>query len=506
MERYDSVIIGAGHNGLVCAAYLARGGQRVLVVEAAEHAGGLAAGREFHPGYSASPAHVAGHFPAGIAQDLGLARGDADAPAAAARIVNLDARGRHVVVEAASLTGVDAQDEDAWSAFSDQMQRFAAALKPFWAKTMPRIGRNSAGDLATFAHIGLKLRRLGKGDMHEFLRIAALPARDLVDERFASELLKAALCWDGLIGSKMAPRSPNGAVLTMLYRQGGETWQPGRLISALRDSAESAGATLRTGTRVERVIVEPGAGGIEATGVELAGGDRIMAQHVISSADPHTTFFDLVGVRYLDIGFADRIRRIRSDGLVAKLHLALDGLPQFEGLDDPSGRLLIAPDMDAIEFAFDAAKYGQCPERPVLEVALPSLYDDGWAPAGRHVLSAHVMYVPYHLEGGWSDAARDSMRERTIDTLTRYAPALRDQIVASEFLAPPDIEQRYGNSGGHWQHGDFAMDQMLMMRPTYDAAQYRTPIPGLWLCGAGCHPAGDLTGLAGHNAARELLR
>jgi phytoene dehydrogenase-like protein len=338
------------------------------------------------------------------------------------------------------------------------------------------------------------------------MRIASLPARDLMDERFENDLLKAVLSWDGLIGSKMAPRSPNGAVLMMLYRQGRQAYRPARLIGALHTAATGAGAELRTGLTVSRIVVEAGANGLKATGVELADGELLAAERVISSTDPKSTFLRLVGAQYLDIGFTNRIGRLRSSGLVAKLHLALDEAPEFSGLDSPRGRLLVAPEMDAIEFAFDDAKYGQCPQRPVLEVTVPSLDEKTLAPAGGHVLSAHVMFVPCRLKGGWTDEARNAMTECAIDAIARYAPGLRRHIVGREFLSPADIETRYGVTGGHWHHGEFAMDQMLMMRPTYDAAQYRTPIPNLWLCGAGCHPAGDLTGLAGRNAAREILR
>jgi phytoene dehydrogenase-like protein len=292
----------------------------------------------------------------------------------------------------------------------------------------------------------------------------------------------------------------------MLYRQGGQAYQPSGLIRALLAAATSAGATIRTGAKVSRILVDDGPDGLAAAGVELGDGEQISAGNLISSADPKATFLGLVGARHLDIGFTNRIRRFRTDGLVAKLHLALREAPRFDGLDAPTGRLLIAPDNDAIEFAFDDAKYGQCSEHPVLEVTVPSLDDATLAPAGRHVLSAHVMFVPFRLKGGWTDAARDAIAGRAIDTLERYAPGLRELIVGSEFLAPPDIEARYGVAGGHWHHGEFALDQMLMMRPTYDAAQYRTPIPRLWLCGAGSHPGGDVTGLAGHNAAQEVLR
>lgn len=506
LDRYDSIVIGAGHNGLVCAAYLAAAGQRVLVLEAREVAGGLASTHEFYPGFRASPAHVAAHFPASIAKDLRLSDHGAEPMAVQPRLVGLGLDGRHVVMEGEAVTGVDSPDASALRDFNGMMRRFAAALEPFWGRTIPRIGQNRLGEVLTFAHLGLNLRRLGRTDMHEFMRIASLPARDLMDERFSSDLLKAALSWDGLIGSKMAPRSPNGAVLMMLYRQGRQAYRTAGLIDALHAAAASAGATIRTGARVSRICVDAGPDSLAATGVELVDGEQIAASKVICSADPKSTFLDLVGVRYLDIGFTNRIRRFRTDGLVAKLHLALREAPRFDGLDAPTGRLLVAPTMDAIEFAFDDAKYGQWSEHPVLELTVPSLEDPSLAPPGQHLLSAHVMFVPYRLKSGWTDAARVAIAGRVIDTLERYAPGLRKQIVASEFLAPPDIEARFGVTGGHWHHGEFAMDQMLMMRPTYEAAQYRTPIPGLWLCGAGSHPAGDLTGLAGHNAAQELLR
>lgn len=512
MERsnladYDSIIIGAGHNGLICAAYLAKAGQKVLVLESADVIGGLAGSREFHPGFSAPVAHSVNHFPRKIAGDLDLAKHGFGSPAQQPALTGLAADGNHVIVQNDTVSGTNQADADAYRAFAAQMQRFANALKPFWLKTIPRAAPGKLSDMATFARIGLKLRLLGKQDMREFMRMATLPARDLVDENFENELLKAVLCWDGLIGSKMAPRSPNSAVLPMLYRMAGrQSGDPGTLVKALQASASAAGAEIRTGTTVDRIVVQPGQDGLEARGVMLAGGERIQADRVISSADPQTTFIRLVGIENLEIQFTNRIRRLRCDGFVAKLHLALNGLPEFTGLAQPEGRLLIAPEMDAIEFAFDHAKYGECTANPVMEIVVPSLRDASLAPSGQHVLSAHVMYAPYRLKGGWNETARDALRENTINTICRYAPGIREQIVHAEVLTPPDLERRYRVSGGHWHHVEYAVDQMLMMRPTYEAAQYSTPLPGLFLCGAGCHPGGDLTGAPGHNAAKEILR
>lgn len=504
--QYDSIVIGAGHNGLVCASYLARSGRRVLVVEAAPAVGGLAATHEFHPGFRASAAHTAGHFSARVLRELDLRSHGLQADGRRQRIVGLSPNGDAVVIDGETVSGVGSQDVAAYREYAQLMNRFADFLAPFWTRTIPRIGNNTLAELATFARAGLELRRLGRRDMQEFMRVAALPMRDLVDERFEDGLLKAALCWDGLVGSKMAPRSPNGAVLTMLYRHAGEVCEVGNLIDALTACATAAGVEIKTDAPVSRILVDEDSHGLKARGVELAGGEEVVAGTVVSSADPTTTFVELAGVRHLDIGFTNRIRRLRCDGYVAKLHLALDGLPAFTGLDRPEGRLLLAPHMDAIEFAFDDAKYGTCSEHPVMEVTIPTLRQSALAPAGQHVLSAHVMFVPYRLKGGWTDAARDAISARAIDTLERYAPGLREHIVGREFLTPADIERRHGVTGGHWHHAELAVDQMFMMRPTYEAAQYRTPIPGLWLCGAGCHPGGDLTGAAGCNAAAEIVR
>jgi len=514
LDRYDSIIIGAGHNGLVCAAYLAQSGQRVLVLEASDSTGGLAMGREFHPGFHASIAHSVCHFSQKIVSDLNLASHGLESSSNLLPTIGLSPNKEHVVVHQGSLGGVESADANAYQDYCRLMYRFADALQPFWLKTMPRIGSTGIADLMTFTHLGLNIRRMGKKDMQEFLRVASLPVRDLMDEFFDNDIVKATLSWDGLIGAKLAPRSPNSAVLAMLYRMAGESRGahtiPARgvngLVEALSASATASGAEIRCATTVSRILIDGSADGLIATGVQLADGDKVEADHVISATDPQRTFLGLVGVENLDIGFTNRIRRLRSDGYVAKLHLALNGLPDFDGLEHADARLIIAPNMDAIEFAFDNAKHGECPENPVMEIVIPSIHDASLAPGGQHVLSAHVMYVPYRLKGGWNDAARDQLCERTIDTIARYAPRIREQVVHQEFLTPADLEEQYRVSGGHWHHTEFAVDQMLMMRPTYEAAQYATPIPGLFLCGAGCHPGGDITGAAGHNAAREILR
>ncbi|MEM7431493.1 MAG: NAD(P)/FAD-dependent oxidoreductase [Pseudomonadota bacterium] len=514
MSSVDSIIVGAGHNGLVCAAYLAQKGQRVIVLEAADEVGGLAGGREFHPGFRASIAHSISHFSTKIAAELKLASHGYTVTGESTPLIGLAAGRDPVIINGRDITGVGNDDRTAYAAYVDELEHYAKALAPAWTEIIPRIGSQRFSEVMTFAKIGLRLRRLGKQAMAEFLRVASLPARDLVDERFDDDLLKALLCWDGLIGSRMAPRSPNSAVLAMLYRMSeGNAGQhqiaaggTSALVNALRAAAEAAGAEIRTGCSVENITIAGDTDGLSATGVRLRDGESLAADNVISAVDSKRTFLNLVGVQYLDIEFSNRIRRIRTDGLVGKLHLALDSLPEFRGVDAPNGRFIIADTMDAIEFAFDDSKYGRPSTDPVIECVIPSLNDPQAAPDGKHVLSAHVMYVPYRHKDGWSESTRTEIQNAAINAIERVAPKLRDSIVHAEFLTPADIESQYGATGGHWHHGEFAMDQMLMMRPTYGAAQYSTPIPGLFLASAGSHPGGDLVGAAGHNAAQAVLR
>jgi phytoene dehydrogenase-like protein len=513
LTHYDTIIIGAGHNGLVCAAYLARSGQKVLLLEAADTLGGLAATREFHPGFQASVAHSVTHFSTKVIKDLELTKHGCSFEAPMAQI-GLNESGEHVVIQGSSVTGVSDNDKAAYTKYRQQMIKFASVLKSAWLKTMPRIGNNSLAEMVTFGQTGLKLRLLGKEGMGEFLRVASLPARDLMDENFENDILKAMLSWDGLIGSKMAPRSPNSTVLSMFLRMSGEhdgdhvvpKGGMKSLIGALEASAKASGVDIRTATKVARIDIEADETGLSASGVVLEDGETISATRIVSATDPKRTFLDLVGPRNLEIEFTNRINRMRTKGYVAKLHLALDGLPKFTGVDSPDGRMIIAPELDSLEFAYDDSKYGEASEHPVMEIMVPSMNDASLAPSGQHVLSAHVMYVPYDRKGGWTDEARDALSERVIDTLERYAPGIRGQIVHREMLTPFDLEQTHNVTGGHWHHTEFSMDQILMMRPTYEAAQYSTPIPGLYLCSAGSHPGGGLMGAAGHNAAQEIMK
>ena len=275
----------------------------------------------------------------------------------------------------------------------------------------------------------------------------------------------------------------------------------GSLGEAFAAAARGFGAELRCGSRVARVLTDDG----RAAGVELDSGESIAAGAVISSADPRTTFAGLVGYPQLDAGFARRVHNYRDRGVSAKLHLALDRLPQFTGLDAAMAgeRLLLAPSMDHIERAFNHAKYGEFSPEPVMEISIPTLHDDSLAPEGKHVLSAIVQFAPHGLKTGW-EAGREPFLRAALDQLERHAPGIQSALLGTELSTPEDLEAEFGMAGGHWHHGEIALDQALLMRPMPGAHQYETPLPGLYLCGAGAHPGGGIMGLAGRNAARAV--
>ena len=512
--RYDCIVIGAGHNGLTCAAYLSRAGRRVLVLEASGQAGGAAGTREFAPGFRASScAHLLHLMPAWLLEELRLARHGLRM--AAERMPTIALSGASALRippgPEAGATELGATDAAAFREYEARMRRLARGLRPLLEAVPPRLGSGAWRDRVTLLGLGARLRLLGRSDMRELLRIAGMCVQDLLDEHFANPLLKGALAFDAVLGSNLGPRSP-GSVFTLLYRlaAGGgaasSLAQPvgglGALAEALAGAATGAGAELRFAAPVARVLVTED----RAAGVVLESGERLEAGCVVSSADPRTTFLRLLGAEHLDAGFVRRVAHVRHQGMTAKLHLALDSLPGFTALAGaaPAGRLLIAPSLAAVERAFNEAKYGGFSTAPLLEVLVPTAVDAGLAPAGRHVLSAVVQYAPYRLAGGW-DGHREQFLDTILQTLEAHAPGIRDSVSAAELLTPQDIEARFRISGGHWHHAELALDQFFMVRPLAGAAQYRAPVRGLFLCGAGCHPGGGVMGLAGHNAARQVL-
>ena len=506
----DVLIIGAGHNGLVCAAYLARAGMDVLVLEASDSAGGMSAPRTVSNDYRfPGLAHVTYPVSKVIRKDLQL---DRYGYAAGAPIdtIALDASSQHLVIGADSASSGDLSESDAaaFPAFKRQYLDFARKIQPLFNNKPPRLKNMGFADTKTLARLGWNIRMgLGKEAMYEFLRVAAINIYDVLDEVFQDERLKGAIAADAVMGSAMGSRTP-GTVLTWLQRLQGELNGPlscqggAQLVHALTQSAEDAGATIRFDARVEKILIDRG----KAFGVELADGEMVKAKLVISNVDPRTTLSKMVGAPRLDTMFANRVTQIRGAGVVGKLNIALSGLPEFDGLSESQlgNRLLVAPSMRYIEHAFNHSKYGECSEHPVLEVTLPSLHDRSLAPDGHHVMSLNIAYLPYALEGGWEEQ-KATLAYKVISQLGEYSPNLKSLIVDHEFLTPLDIESEFGAVQGHWHHGELSIHQSFMMRPLYGAAQYDTPVERLFLCGAGSHPGGGLNGLPGRNAAQRVM-
>ncbi|HJT67877.1 MAG TPA: NAD(P)/FAD-dependent oxidoreductase [Pyrinomonadaceae bacterium] len=524
MSRYDVTIIGGGHNGLVTACYLAKSGLKTLVLEQREVVGGGAVTEEIAPRFRVSTLdHVAGPFSAAVAADLKLAKFGLEMIVPQARVLALGTDGRplciyedvgRTVEEIEKFSQNDAQN---YPEFVNSFARIGRVLAPLVSMTPPAIDRPGAGDVWELGKVGLAFRKLGKKDEYRLLRWGPMAIADLVSEWFETELLRAVVAARGIYGAFAGPWSA-GTSLGLLWQAamdgsaiGSATHAKGgmgALSTALADAAKAAGAEIRTRAAVASIV----GADTDAPKVVLESGEEIDSRVVVSNADPRTTFLDLVDPVDLDPNFLSRMRNYRTPGTVAKLNLALDALPAFRGLngDNPrtklSGRIHIGPEIDYLERAFDASKYGDFSSEPYLDITIPSLGDPSLAPEGKHVMSIHVQFAPYKLKQGHWTSRREEFAENVLSLLERYAPGVRESIVAAQVITPQDLEQTYGLSGGHIHHGEQSLDQFFTFRPLIGWAQYRTPLKRLYLCGAGTHPGGGLTGLNGANAAREIAR
>ncbi len=506
-DKYDAIVVGGGHNGLVCATLLARAGKQVLVLEANNQVGGAAITREFASDYSVSAcAHLLYNLQPSVRKELKL-----DLPLASKNMttIALHEGAEHVRINGNQVTGCLEGDDDAYKAFYKRMTRFADLLCTYLNKTPPRLGTKNVADNATLARLGFDIRRLGRKEMQAFLRLIGMNIHDEVSERFKCRVLKGAISLDAVLGTHLGPRSPN-TIMTYLYRLAGNHGRAsvpeggvGTVTQELAQVAREAGVTIRVGMPVRRIVVNNG----RVTGVEASNGERFDSLTVVSNADPKRTIMDLVGARHVETVFTRRIHHLRAKGNAAKLHLALDGLPEIPGMSrrEYGERILIAPSEHYVERAFNPAKYGESSPEPVLEVTFPSFRDHSLAPTGKHVLSAVVQYAPYEQKDGWNDEARQAFEAAAIRKLEEFMPDIAERITASELLTPVDIEKEFHMTGGHWHHAELTLDQFLFTRPVCGASQYRMPLDGLYLCGAGAHPGGGISGAAGRNAAREIL-
>jgi phytoene dehydrogenase-like protein len=517
---YDCVIVGAGHNGLVTACYLAKSGLKTLVLEGREVVGGGAVTEEIHPRFRCSTLdHADGPFSSQIAADLNLSRFGLEMITPKVRLLALSPDGRHIgIYNDVSRTVSDIEkfsknDANSYPEFAGSFARIGRVLAPLIAMTPPSIDQPTKTDLWHLGKVGLAFRGLGKKDEYRLLRWAPMAVADLVAEWFETELLRATVAARGIHGAFAGPWSAGtslgllwqaamdgSANLSASYPKGGM----GGLSAALANAAKAAGVELRTSAHVSRIDTA----GAKAK-VVLETGEEFKARVVVSNADPRSTFLNLVDPIDLEPNFLLKVRNYRAPGAVAKINLALSGLPVFRGVKEEEklrGRIHIGPEIDYLERAFDASKYGEFSSEPYIDVTIPSLGDPSLVPAGKHVMSIHVQFAPYKLRHGDWTTRRDEFVANTLSVLESYAPGLRDLIVASQVITPLDLEQTYGVSGGHIHHGEQTLDQFFTFRPLIGWAQYRTPLKRLYLCGAGTHPGGGLTGLPGANAAREILK
>ncbi|MGE5245226.1 MAG: phytoene desaturase family protein [Betaproteobacteria bacterium] len=522
---HDVVIIGAGHNGLTAAAFLAKAGLKVLVLERAERVGGAAITTELAPGYRVPTlAHAASIDPA-IVRALDLHRHGLEIlrPDVAACAPTLDGRSLVLWADPARASGSIAafsrRDAERYPAFVAAFARIAGVLRAVHGAPPPSIDAPSGADLLELLKTGRAFRALGRPDAYRLLRWMPMAVADLVGEWFESEPLRATVAGGGVLGSFLGPWSAgSGAALMLLgaaeghpvgtgwFARGGT----GAVTQALAAAATAAGATIRTGTSVREIVVSDGA----ATGVALDSGETIAARAVASSADPRRTLVGLIDPVHLSPDFVRRVRNIRMRGALAKVNFAVSSLPRFSGLPAPgadeqralSGRVRLARDVNAIERAFDAAKYGSVADEPWIELTIPSVLDPSLAPRGSHVVSAYVQFAPYDLRGTSWDSERDRLGDTTARTIAQYAPGFGASIVACQVLTPLDLERDYGLTGGQIFHGELALDQFYVARPLLGWSRYRTPIENLFLCGSGTHPGTGLTGRSGALAAKEVSR
>ena len=522
--NYDAAIIGGGHNGLVAAYYLAREGLKTIVLERRDIVGGCCVTEEFAPGYKASTgAYVLSMLREEIWSDMKLVeRGIVVDPAGPS--LHLFADGTRLqlsddTTEAqAAIRVFSEHDADAYPAFEEHLAKLAGLVTPLIDTTPPSPRPTSTADLASLLKVG-KLAASNRDLINEALFLFTTSVTQFLEERFENDYVKAAIGWHAINDSIAGPSSPGSAYI-LLHDHAGEDTEAGarswgfvkggigRVTEAMADAAREAGAEIRTGAEVREVVVEDG----RAAGVRLADGEVIRAGKVLSNADPKTTFLGLAPEGSLPESFTASVRAYRSQGTSMKINLAVNRLPvatnmQGEGVQPyHQGIMEVNQPLADMDRAQAEARAGRPADDPHVEMCIPTVHDPSLAPEGHHVLTIDVNSQPYDLrEGSWEDLA-EGVADRAIAKLETYFPGLTESILHRQVLSPLGLERLLGIHGGHALHGDMAFDQLFTLRPVRGWSEYRTPIDGLWLCGAGTHPGGGVTGANGRNCAREVLR
>jgi phytoene dehydrogenase-like protein len=522
-DAYDAIVIGGGHNGLVTAAYLARAGQRVLLLERRDRVGGAAITEELFPGFRFDiGAHRVGRLYPAVAHDLRLASRGVEIVACDPAAFCPTPDGAHLLLwrdtkrAVESIQRLSGSDAGRWSEFVAFVAAAAGFVQSLHERRPPNLLSKRAADLWELVRLAGRLRRLGRRRMMEAMRVLPMTVAELLDEWFEADLLKGTLGARGVTGLFQGPMASGTAYLFLHHHIGAKdgVWSGGatvrggvgKLSQALAEAARERGVEIRTSAGVERIAVKDG----RVTGVVLEHGEEIGARRVVSGVDPRRTFLELLDPAHLDLSFVRRVRNIRFRGAVAKVNLALGELPDFTCLPGPgphlNGVISISPSVEYLERAYDDAKHGDVSQAPYLEVVIPSLSDPAMAPEGKHVMSVLVQYAPYDLrEGVWDEGRREALGDRVVETLAQYAPNLRSAVVHRQVLTPHDLETIFGLSEGNIYHGEMTLDQLLFMRPVPGWSRYRAPVGGLYLCGAGTHPGGGVSGAPGYHAARAVL-
>ena len=524
MPKYDAVIIGGGHNGLVTAAYLARAGRRVLVLEKRDLLGGCAVTEEIWPGYKVSTgAYLTSLMQERIIRELELERFGYQVDAKDPAFFSVFPDGRHFFMwqdrakTLAEIAKFSTRDAEAYPAYEDQLERLSQVVEDLLLTIPPQFPPQGIGDAIEYLKLAGRLRGLNPKDIVALVKIFTQSAAEFLDEWFESEQVKVTLATDGVIGANGGPRSPGTAYILLHHCMGGVAGHRGlwgfvrggmgTVAESIAASARAKGVEIRTGAGVSRVLVRSG----RAYAVVLDNGEEIEGGQIASNLDPKITFLRLLQERDLPADFVAAIRHFRIEGTSCKINLALNGLPEFTsypGAPGPHHRatMHICPSIEYVERAWDDAKYGRPSERPLLELTVPTMYDATLAPPGKHIMGIFLQYAPYTLREGTWDEWREPFGDRVISLIEEYAPNIRSIIEHRQVLTPLDLERRFGITGGNIFHGEMSLDQMFVMRPVAGWARYRTPVGGLFLCGSGAHPGGGVMGAPGYNCAREMLK
>ena len=521
---YDAIIIGAGHNGLVTAAYLAKAGRKVLVLERRDILGGCCITEETWPGFKVSTAaYVNSLLRPEIIRDLELKKHGFEMLPRSPSSFTPFPDGRYLMMgpdkelTQREIAKFSAKDAEAYPKYEEMLTRVADFLEPMLGQTPPDPW-GGLGDLWKLGSMGLKFRKLGREVGAEAIEILTGAARPILDRWFESEQLKATIATDAVIGAFASPSQP-GTAYVLFHHVMGEcngvrgVWGyvrggMGMIAKSIADAALQHGAEIRTNSDVAKIIVKDG----RAIGVALKDGTEFHAKKVASCADANVTFLKLTDAKDLPPEFVAAVKRIDYSSATVKINVALSEPPQFSCLPGSGigpqhhGTMHVCPDQDYIERAFDDAKYGRWARDPMLECTMATALDNTLAPPGQHILSMFVQYAPYTLKGTTWDAEKDKFADRCFDVLNEYAPNFKRSVIARQVIPPPEMEKLWGITGGNIMQGSMSLSSMFSLRPVAGYANYRTPVKGLYLCGAAAHPGGGVMGAAGLNAAREMLK